>query len=288
LLDAIAMAFKRVGLTARNDKKKAFDLTKKLLTHLDEKGLEIVVDPEIAKHVGNIEIAVPLEEWKTDFIVAVGGDGTILRTCIQIPKPEPPILAINMGERGFLTEVAPKNALSAIDRVLEGNYTIERCKKLAASVEGEALPDALNEVFISADAPVKLLYANLWKDGNQILDVRADGLLIASQTGSTGYSIAAGGPVLDPETDVFVITPVCPLTPFPPIVFSENSKIVVEIERPREALVVVDGYYRKLVDGRKPRVTISKSANVTSFIRFEKRFYGRLESRLLYPKGRRC
>ncbi len=283
----MVMAFKSVGLTARNDKKKAFDLAKKLQRHLEERGLKTVVDPEIAKRIDTVDMAVPLEEWKPDFIVAVGGDGTILRTCIQIPKPEPPILAINMGERGFLAEVAPKDAVTAVDRVLEGNFMLERCKKLAASVEDEELPDALNEVFISADAPVKLLYADLWKDGSRVLDVRADGLLVASQTGSTGYSIAAGGPVLDPETDVFVITPVCPLTPFPPIVFSENSTLTVEIERPRHALVVVDGYYRKLLKKRRPRVTVTKSSNVTSFIRFEEKFYGRLESRLLYPKGRR-
>lgn len=282
------MTFKSVGLTARNDNKRAFELVEKLANYLEHKGISEVVDPEIAEHIGRAEAAVPLKEWRPDFIITVGGDGTILRTCIQIPKPEPPILAINMGERGFLTEVLPKDAIQAVDKCLNGKFLLEHCKKIAASADGEALPDALNEVFISADAPVKLLYANLWKNGERILDIRADGLLVASQTGSTGYSVAAGGPVLDPETNVFVMTPACPLTPFPPIVFPENSKLTVEIERPRTSLVVVDGYYRKLLEKRKPRVTITTSANVTSFIRFRKEFYGRLKSRLLYPKGRRC
>ncbi len=284
----MSMAFKSAGITTRNDKKMALNLTEKLLSHLEEKGLNIVVDPEIAERINRMDIAVPLEEWRQDFIVTVGGDGTILRTCIQIPKPEPPILAINMGERGFLAEVAPKDAIAALERSLRGEFMLERCKKLAASVEGEVLPDALNEVFISADAPVKLLYANLWKDGERILAIRADGLLVASQTGSTGYSIAAGGPVLDPETSVFVITPVCPLTPFPPTVFSENTTITVEIERPRTALVVVDGYYRRTITKRKPQVKITTSPNVTSLIRFKKEFYDRLKSRLLYPKGAQC
>ncbi|MGB9134375.1 MAG: NAD(+)/NADH kinase [Candidatus Bathyarchaeia archaeon] len=282
------MAFKSVGLTARNDKKRAFELAEKLGQHLERKGLDLIVDPEIAEHVGRADVAVPLEEWRPDFIVTVGGDGTILRTCIHIPKPEPPILAINMGERGFLAEVVPKDAVQAVDKCLKGKFQLEQCKKIAATVEGEALPDALNEVFISADAPVKLLYASLWKDGERILDVRADGLLAASQTGSTGYSVAAGGPVLDPEAGVFVVTPVCPLTPFPPIVFSENSTLTVEVERPRTPLVVVDGYYRMQVDKRRPRMTVKTSENTTSFIRFRKEFYRRLKSRLLYPKGRRC
>jgi NAD+ kinase len=284
----MAMAFESVGLTTRDDKKRALDLAKKLLNHLEKRGLDIVVDPDIAKRVGKASLAMPLEEWHPDFIVTVGGDGTILRTCIHIPKPEPPILAINMGERGFLAEVLPKDAVPAIDKSLKGDFLLERCKKIATTIEGEELPDALNEVFISADAPVKLLYASLWKDGDCILDVQADGLLIASQTGSTGYSVAAGGPVLDPETDVFVITPVCPLTPFPPIVFPEKSTLTVEVERPRNAMVVVDGYCRKLLERRRPHVTVTKSANMTSFIRFKKGFYGRLKSRLLYPKGKRC
>ncbi len=282
------MVFKSVGLTARNDKKKALDLAIKLLNHLEEKGLDIVVDPEIAEQINKTDIATPLKEWKPDFIITIGGDGTILRTCIHIPKPEPPILAINMGERGFLAEVSPEDAVSAVEKVFEEKFTLERCKKLAASVEGEVLPDALNEVFISADAPVKLLYANLWKDGDRILDCQADGILVASPTGSTGYSIAAGGPVLDPETNVFVLTPVCPLVPFPPIVFSENSTLTIEIERPHAVLVVVDGHYRKLVEKRNPHLTIMKSDNVTSFIRFKEGFYRRLKSRLLYPKGGRC
>lgn len=278
------MSFKIVGLTARNDKKTAFDLALKLLEYLKERGLEVFLDPDIARKIGKINMARSLEKWKPDFIITIGGDGTILRTCIQIPKPEPPILAINMGERGFFTEVTPKKATMAIDRCLEGKFLLERCRKLATFLEKEALPDALNEVFISADAPVKLLYANLWKDAHRILDLRADGLLIASQTGSTGYSIAAGGPVVDPEANVFVVNPVCPLTPFPPIVFPESTTLTVEIERPRTSLIVVDGYYRRLVKKQKPRVTVSTSTNVTSFIRFKRKFYRRLESRLLYPK----
>lgn len=282
------MGFRSVGLTARTDKKKALALAETLLSHLEEKGIAVIVDPEIAEPIERADIAVPLEKWNPDFIITIGGDGTILRTCICVPKPEPPILAINMGERGFLAEVSPKDAVSAVDKSLKGKFALERCKKLAASVEGEKLPDALNEVFISADVPVKLLYANLWKDGTQVLDCRADALLVASQTGSTGYSIAAGGPVLDPETGVFVITPVCPLTPFPPIVFSENSTLTVEIEKPETVLVVVDGYYRKLIQKQNPRVTVTKSNNVTSFIRFKKGFYPRLKDRLLYPKREQC
>jgi NAD+ kinase len=283
------MTFKSVGLTARTDKKEALVLAEKLFNHASEKGLTVILDSETAKQLNQSEVAaIPLKEWHPDFIITIGGDGTILRTCISIPKPEPPILAINMGERGFLAEVQPKDAISAFDRIVDGKYDLEYCWKLSASIEEEELPDALNEVYISADAPVKLLYTNLLKDKTRILSCRADAILVASPTGSTGYSIAAGGPVLDPQSKVFVVTPVCPLTQFPPIVLSETSTFSIEIERPNTIQIVIDGYYRKFIKKMKPKITIRKSDQITSFIRFRREFYSRLKERLLYPKEADC
>ncbi len=282
------MTLKSIGLTARTDKQEALVLAEKLFHHALEKGLKAFFDTETAKQLDKSSNAIPFEGWHPDFIVAIGGDGTILRTCISIPKPEPPILGINMGERGFLTEVQPKDALSAVDKILDGQFDLEFCWKLSATIEDEKLPDALNEVYISADAPVKLLYANLLKDKNRILSCRADAILVASPTGSTGYSIAAGGPVLDPQSQVFVITPVCPLTQFPPIVLSENSILTVEVERPKNIQLIIDGHHKRSVNITKPQIIIRKSDNVTSFIRFRKEFYSRLKERLLFSKGTNC
>ncbi|MEM3941663.1 MAG: NAD(+)/NADH kinase, partial [Candidatus Bathyarchaeia archaeon] len=136
---------------------------------------------------------------ETDFIITTGGDGTILRTCIAIPKPDIPILAINMGVRGFLTEISPEEAFKAVDRCLKGDFKIERCKKLAVSADKLEAPDALNEVLIAVDEPVKILYARIYKDEREVLTSQADGIILATQTGSTGYSLSAGGPVLDPQ-----------------------------------------------------------------------------------------
>ena len=168
---------------------------------------------------------IPLSEMKTDFIITIGGDGTILRTCITVPKPEPPILTINMGVRGFLTEVEPKNACEAVDRILQGDYKIEKCAKLSVTVGKEKLPDALNDVVISACEPSKILYTQICKDEKPILKCQADGLIVATQTGSTGYSLSAGGPVLDQEVDAFVLTPICSLTVFRSLVFPADSTI---------------------------------------------------------------
>jgi len=274
--------FKSVGLVARFDKKKAIKLAEDLAEYLKKKGVEVYVEDTLAEKMGAKEKSVSLEKMKTDFIITIGGDGTILRTCVSIPKPEPPILTINMGIRGFLTEVEPKKALTAIDKCLKGQFTIEKCMKLSITVNGVKLPDALNEVLISADEPAKLLYAQILKDKEPILNCQADGLMIATQTGSTGYSLSAGGPVLDPGVDAFVLTPVCALSVFRSIVFPADSSLTVAVARPRKTLVVVDGYHRKLISSKLPGITVTRSKYETSFIRFRENFYHRLKSRLLF------
>ncbi|MDH5481360.1 MAG: NAD(+)/NADH kinase [Candidatus Bathyarchaeota archaeon] len=274
--------FKSVGLVARYDKKEAIKLAEDLAEHLREKGLDVYVEDTLAEKMSTREKSIPLRRMKTDFIITIGGDGTILRTCVSISKPEPPILAINMGIRGFLTEVEPKQVLTAIDKCLTGQYIIEKCMKLSITADGAEFPDALNEVLISADEPAKLLYARIIKNKKHVLDCQADGLMISTQTGSTGYSLSAGGPVLDPTVDAFVLTPVCALSVLRSIVFPADSSLKIEVLRPRKMLLVIDGHYRQLVSSKLPNMTVTRSKYETSFIRFRKNFYNRLRSRLLF------
>lgn len=277
--------FKTVGIAARYDRKRAIKLAEELAQHLQGKGLEVYVENTLAKMVQTGEM-IPLERMKTDLIITIGGDGTILRTCVSIPKPEPPILAINMGIRGFLTEVEPKLAFTAVDKCLNGDYGIEKCMKLTTRADGSNFPDALNEVLITHDEPAKLLYTRILKDNKPILTCQADSLLISTQTGSTGYSLSAGGPVLDPSVDAFVLTPICPLTDFRSVVFPGNSSLTVEVLRPNKMLVLIDGQFNRLISSKLPTVTVTRSKNETRFIRFTDNFYDRLRSRLLF-KGMR-
>jgi len=274
--------FKSVGLVVRFDRKNALKLADDLAEHLKTKGLAVYVEDTLVEKMSIKQETVPIEHMKTDFIITVGGDGTILRTCISIPKPEPPILAINMGVRGFLTEVDPKQALTAVDKCLAGEFKIEKCMKLAITADGSKFPDALNEVVISADEPAKLLYTRILRDKEPIINCQSDGLMVATQTGSTGYSLSAGGPVLDPGVDAFVLTPICPLSVFHPIVFPANSVLTIEVNKPKRTHILIDGHSRQLVSCRQPGLTVTRSKNETSFIRFEENFYHRLRSRLLF------
>jgi len=274
--------FKSVGIVARYDKTPALTLADELCAHLTAKGLQVCFEDTLKGKVKAKGKLVPLADMKTDFVIAIGGDGTILRTCLQLPKPEPPILAVNMGVRGFLTEVGPNDACAAVDKILGGDFEVEKCSKLAAATNGEPTPDALNDVVISGGEPSKIVYLQIFKNGQPIQQLEADGVIIATQTGSTGYSLSAGGPVLDPSVDALIVTPICSLTTVRSMVFPADSKIIIQPVRKKELLILVDGNYRRKLPAKNANVTVERSKNVTSFIRFKHDFYARLEGRLMF------
>jgi NAD+ kinase len=280
------IVFKSAGLVARYDKEKALKLAEDLAAHLKSKGIKVFIEDTLADKIKADAEPVPLSKMKTDFIITIGGDGTILRTCLNSPKPEPPILGVNMGVRGFLTEVEPDKAIEAVDRILKGDFRIEKCTKLSATIGDLTLPDALNDVVVSAGEPSKILYTEICKDGKSILKCQADGLIVATQTGSTGYSLSAGGPVLDKAMDAIIVTPICALTVFRSLVFPADSEIVLKVIRPKQMLVMLDGNYHHLEAEKELTVKVTKSKNVSNFIRFENDFYDRLSCRLLFQGSR--
>jgi len=278
---------KKVGIVSRVDRKKALQLVDKMVHHLEAKGLSVMLDPRLTKHIKRLDLLTPLEKMRADLVITIGGDGTILRTCLQLPKPEPPLLAINMGVRGFLAEVRPEDAFKAVDRFLSGEFKLERYMKLATYIGDVRLPDALNEVVFTSRAPAKLLHMRVWKGDVPVAECRSDGAVIASQVGSTAYSLSAGGPVIDPDIQAFVFTPIAPLTVFHPIVFSAESTLNVELLSPKRAVVVIDGHYVTETGPEKSRIKVAKSEHESRFVRFREDFYHRLKGRLLFSRGER-
>ena len=275
---------KAVGIVARTDRKEALELASRLADRFELEGLKVLMESSLAKQANRADSSVALEDMQADLVVTVGGDGTILRACLRIPKPEPPILAVDMGVRGFLTEVPPGNALEAVEKYLDGSYFIERYSKLASFIGKNRLPDALNEAFVTSRHLAKLLHVRILKDDLPVADCRADGVIVASQVGSTGYAFSAGGPILDPKLDAFVLTPVCPVTFLKPIVFSSSSQVTIELLKPKAASVVIDGDFQTEMGEKESSIMIKKSEYESSFVRFEGNFYQRLKARLLFSR----
>jgi len=274
----------KAGIVARTDREEAISLADRIVEILLKEGYDVLLEPALAEIMHKPELSSQLDRMKVNVIVTIGGDGTILRTCLQIPKPEPPILAVDMGVRGFLTEVPPERAIEAVEKYLKGEYTIERCSKIASYIGDKRLPDALNEVFVTSRHLAKILHVEISKNNESVMSCRADGVIIASQVGSTGYALSAGGPIIDPSLDAFVLTPVCPITSIRPIVFPSSSTVKIEIIRPKTAMVVIDGQYQKMINEGESSLTIRKSEHKSSFIRFDGNFYQRLKARLLFSR----
>lgn len=274
-----------VGIVARLDRREAVTLALKISERFERAGFNVFFEQDLAKQIGASERSLPLERMSVSLVVTIGGDGTVLRTCLRIPKPEPPILTIGMGLRAFLTEVPYERALEAIELYLKGSYKIETYSKIASFVGSYRLPDALNEIFITSRHLAKILHVKIWKDNIEVSSCRADGVIIASQVGSTAYSFSSGGPIIDPDIDALVLTPVCPITLIRPIVFPAGSRITIELLKPKVAKVIVDGDYQMDIGGNgEATITVRISEYKSNFVRFESNFYRRLKERLLFSR----
>jgi NAD+ kinase len=204
---------------------------------------------------------------EAEFIVTVGGDGTVLKTCMSIPKPETPILAVNMGRRGYLTEVDPENAMHAIESYIKGTCKKEERVKLSATIEGETAIDGLNEVVITSGTPSKMLHFMVSINKSQLLEFRGDGLILSTPTGSTAYSLSAGGPIVDNSVEAFVVTFICPLEHLTPLVLSMDNRIKVELIAPRlKGVLVVDGRFQRELQPQTS-VTVARSSHRAVFVR---------------------
>ena len=275
----------KFGIVSRTDKAEAMQVVRDIVEYLESHGHEALLETDTSLALDSPKHNFDLSEMETDFMITVGGDGTILRASMLMRNPETPIISVNMGSRGFLTEVLPEEVMEALDNILKGEYSIEDCLKLSSrslSSEGQ-FPDALNEVLIASSLPSKTLDFSIKVDGKHILDVQADGIIVAPPTGSTAYNLSAGGSIRAPQVEAMIITAICPYSYFRSIVVPSSSVVEIELLKLNvDGLAIIDG---REYTGLKPlsKVEIRHSEYKTRFVRF-KSFYHRLEKRLIFRR----
>ncbi len=259
------MTFK-VGLVSRLDEPQALEVAATLAKQLRKKRIGVTAELELAKR-GRLGGGRDLSDLKADLIVTVGGDGTVLKTAMSIPEPETPILAVNMGRRGYLTEVEPSKAQRAIQLFMSGKCRLERRAKLGVHLNGTHVVDALNELVVSSGSPSKMLDLRLAVDSEPLLDFRGDGVIVSTATGSTAYALSAGGPVVDSSVDAFVVTFICPLAFLRPTVLSMERSLAISLKNPKlRALVVADGRFQRELT-QDVKLAIRKAEHHTVFVR---------------------
>jgi len=241
-------------------------------------GLELLLEERLAGALNRPELARPMSDMAPDLLIVLGGDGTILRTCLRLPDNRPLILAVNLGERGFLTTVEPGEALDALRACLSGAFSVEERMRLKAYIDGRELPEALNELCLTSKVPVKLFKAEVSKDGQWMAFLEADGLIVATPSGSTGYSLSCGGPIVDPGLKCILVTPICPIRPLWPFVLPPEAEVAIKVLRAREPVAIVDGQevYELHVGSE---VVVRASDRPLRFVKLRERFYEKLAER---------
>ncbi len=211
-----------------------------------------------------------------DCVIVIGGDGSILQAAREIAGSGKPILGVNAGTLGFLAETDPKDVRTAIDRVMSGDYEIRNRMMLNASINSNGgvvqMSPALNDIVISRYGTIQIINLSVYVNGEFLFTYSGDGIIIATPTGSTGYNLSAGGPIVQPEANLILLTPICAHTlNTRSIVLSDSDKIEVEIGMGRNGGSVT---LEASADGSETcvmhsgdRITITRSQNTSAIIK---------------------
>jgi len=251
---------KTIGLIAHTGKPGVGELVKSLAAEFARFSMSVLLEKETAAVSGQRSDATIAQlGGKADLLVVVGGDGTILNVTGQLGEASPPIFGINVGSLGFLTCVSSPAFREAVECIANGKMTFSNRALLEVTLrnsnEKHKPMIALNDAVFSRGELSRLIRLRTRVNGEALTEFNADGLIIATPTGSTAYSLSAGGPILEPESGVFVITPICPhVLTNRSIIVSEKSVIEVEASEPDYPVYLT-------VDGREP-VRIAKDATV--------------------------
>jgi NAD+ kinase len=255
-----------IGICVKPDQPQLADTVRALTGWLEERGLEVVLDPQSARAVAATETPRSDLAAKVDCVIVLGGDGTLLAVARAIGERPVPILGVNLGTLGFLAETASDELYTALEEVLAGRYRIESRSRLDVRLArgGEELGRylALNDAVIAKTALSRMIDLETFADGVEVTTYHADGLIVATPTGSSAYSLSAGGPLILPQSDTIVLTPICPHTLTQrPLVLPATFDVEIRVQDTRggEVLLTVDGQVgRELSQG--DRIIARKAA----------------------------
>jgi len=280
---------KTIGLAPNPKKKEAVQLAAELADWLAERHMRALLASDVAKATGKPHLAADDDQIAgADMLLVLGGDGTMLRWNRLAAHRGTPMMGVNFGQYGFITEIHPREAKTALARVLDGDYLISERVVLRAQVcrDGECTGEyfGLNDAVVSKGPVTRMLGLHTYVNGKFIVTYTADGIIVSTPTGSTAYSLSAGGPVVHPNVPVLIITPICPHTMNARslvIPDSETVKIVGESsEQKIEMALTMDGQVMHRLTP-EDAVEIGKADFAARLIQLDPQsFYNKLQNRL--------
>ena len=266
----------RYGVFVNTFKEGNDALAKEVLSELE--GEDVVVDEGFAAAAGMP--GMPLEDMDVDILVTVGGDGTMLRA---LQKADADIVGVNAGAVGFLTEIDRDSIPAAVGRLKRGEYSVDRRPKIRVFYGGEAVGDAMNEVVIHTDAVAKIRQFRVHVDESLAMEVRSDGIMLSTPTGSTGYALSLGASIMDARVNAWTLVPMAAIEfSSRPLVIPDSTRVTVECVMDRGCKIVIDGQKEIDIPGGST-VVLAKSPVSGRFIRFDRDFYSHIREKLVRP-----
>jgi NAD+ kinase len=242
------LPMRKIGLVLKRRDPRVRAVVAEIIPWLQSRGVEVVIDQETANQFPMFRCTTAADALAAcvDLIAVFGGDGTFLHAARLAGKSGVPLLGINLGSLGFLTEVKLEEMHAAFERVLQGHYQVEERVLVDVQVlrQEERLAQylAVNDAVINKGALARIIELEVWVNSELVTITRADGLIIATPTGSTAYSMSAGGPIVYPTMGAFIITPICPHTlSNRPVVVPDEAPVGICLRHGDDVMLTVDG-----------------------------------------------
>ena len=257
----------KFGVLANPRLRNVENVARELLGIVGDKA-EIIIEEKLAQKLDMN--GQPLDEMCVDVLITIGGDGTILHA---LQKCNPVIAGINAGQLGFLTEIPIDDIEQRIMRILAGDYQVEKRLRLKVMRNDVRLLDCMNEAVLHTAHVSKMHHFEVIVNGKLAMNVRADGLIVSTPTGSTSYSMSVGGPIIDPRVNAFVMAPIAPFNlAIRPLVIPADSQIEVRHITKKECVLVLDGQEEIMIQP-DDILRLSNSENPARFVKFDGDFY---------------
>jgi len=282
------MKLDSVGLMVNYKKEKTRETACRIIDWLNSKKLKVCIEGNKGKEIGKEELNCPTEKFlkEADLIISLGGDGTLLRAARLAAAEDIPVFGVNLGGLGFLTQIGIDDLEKSLEKLYQGRYFLDERMMVSCIVKRKEEEikkfTALNDVVIGKGAFARIICLATYVNNDYVITYSADGLVVSTSTGSTAYSLSAGGPIVNPNINSIILTPICPHTlSARPFIIGENDQVKITLESSEEKVMVTIDGQEGFTLRPNDEVIIKKSDYKARLITFkEKSFYAVLREKL--------
>jgi len=276
----------QIAVFPNMSKRRAGEIVDRIFNFYHNKDVRLVMPATEARQFRKDEYGLPcVERVHVDMALSIGGDGTLLGVCRRFSGQSVPVCGINLGTLGFLADIEPRELESRLAKILAGEYRVERRLLLSGYVCNELgekfLGNAINDVVITKGGVARMLHLSLYVNQTHLMDYKADGLIVSSPTGSTAYSLSAGGPILNPTVRALLLTPICAHTfQMRPLIVNEDDKVFIKISAAQDVMLTLDGQVSHKIQPNDD-IIVRKAEESALIVKFDdKNYYDVLKAKM--------